>query len=87
MPLFRRQRVTYLTFFFSDAQLGDGTEEVVSGLQGFDLLRESEGTEAEACGMDKAELISRLHHLIQTRYSGPHKVFIFSTFHYKIFHF
>ena len=49
---------------------------MVPGLQGFDLLRESEGAEAEACGMDQAELISRLHHLIQTRHSGPHEVYL-----------
>lgn len=53
------------------AELGDGVQEMVSGVQNPDLLRQPEGKEAEADGVDQGQHIPRLHHVLQARGSGP----------------
>lgn len=53
-----------------DAQLGDGVQEVVSGVQDPDLLRVAEGAEAEEDRLDQAECVPHLHHVLQAGYTG-----------------
>ncbi len=53
-----------------DAQLGDGDQEVVPGLQGAHLLRQPEGAEAKEGRVDKAQRLPRLHHFLQAGRAG-----------------
>eukprot|EP00976_Prorocentrum_cordatum_P013458 268334-Prorocentrum_minimum.AAC.1 len=65
-----------------DAQLGDGVQEVVPGVQDAHVLWVRQGAQSEALGMVQAQLVPRLHHhlhphpagnnmLISPRFTGP----------------
>ena len=62
------------------AQLGNGDQEVVSGLQGADLLRQPEGAPPQEGRVDQAELIPRLHHFLQASHPRPRQFQVDSTF-------
>lgn len=56
---------------FGDAQLGNGMQEMVSGLQDPYLLRYAKGAEGETYRLDEAERFPHLHHVVQARHTGP----------------
>lgn len=53
-----------------DAQLGDGVQEVVPGLQAADLLRQCQGAQSKAPGLEQATRLPRVHHQLHTRAAG-----------------
>ena len=45
--------------------------DILISFPGPDLLRDPEGAADEAGGLDEAERLPRLHHLLQARHPGP----------------
>ncbi len=53
-----------------DAELGDGVQEVVPGLQAAHLLRQRQGAQGQAPGLVQAQRVPHLHHVLHARAAG-----------------
>lgn len=83
-----RQRQLGTTFdcctIVSDAQLGNGVQEMVSRLQNTHILWHTEGAQTETHRLDQSQRIPCVHYIVQTGHPRPSK---FSTKKMEVFDF